>query len=182
MNPETLDAALATHARLLAKWRKAMDLVGPGPIEPHFQDARGAVETLDVQGDWADLGSGAGFPGIALAGAFPDARIRLVESRQKRAIFLNKVVAEARLTNAEVMRTRTETLPEASLDGVISRAYKPPPRFLDDADRLLRPGGVAVLMLGDDPDFSLPDGWVEVARHRYPVPDGFRIALTCRRA
>ncbi len=159
-----------------------MDLVGPGPLAPHFEDARGAVEGLDARGDWADLGSGAGFPGVAVAGAFPDARVALVESREKRAIFLDKVVAEAKLDNATVARTRTEALPDGSLDGVISRAYKPPPLFLEDADRLLRPNGVAALMLGDDPDFALPDGWVEVSRHRYAVPDGFRLRVVARRA
>ena len=172
----TLTPAEATHRRLLARWRKAMDLVGPGPLEPHFIDAIGTVSDLDVQGRWADLGSGAGFPGVSLAARHPEAEILLVESRQKRAVFLNEVVSAAKLANATVLRQRTESL-DGGLDGVISRAYKPPLRYLDDAMRLLRPGGQAVLMLGDGAEVALPAGWTTVSRHRYPVPDGWRERL-----
>ena len=175
-----LTPAEATHRRLLSRWRKAMDLVGPGSLDPHFVDAVGAVSGLDVQGRWADLGSGAGFPGISLAARHPEAEILLVESRQKRVVFLNQVVAAAGLTNATVLRQRTESL-DGGLDGVISRAYKPPLRYLDDAKRLLRPGGVAVVMLGDGAEVPLPDGWALVSRQRYPVPDGWRERLVVRK-
>ena len=133
------------HFDLLERWRKAMDLVGPGPLEPHFEDARAAVAWLEARGDWADLGSGAGFPGVALAAHHPQARVLLVESRQKRASFLDQVAAGA--DNLQVLCARSETLQDGSLDGVISRAYRPPEDYLADALRLLKPGGVAVLML-----------------------------------
>jgi 16S rRNA (guanine527-N7)-methyltransferase len=133
------------HHELLQRWRKAMDLVGPGPLEPHFEDARKAVAWLEARGDWADLGSGAGFPGVALAALHPEAQVLLVESRHKRASFLDQVAAGA--NNLSVDAGRTERLPDASFDGVISRAYRPPDEFLADALRLLRPGGIAVLML-----------------------------------
>ena len=83
--------AIQHHRDLLSKWRGAMDLVGPGPLDPHFQDAKGAVDKLDPTGQWADLGSGAGFPGIAMAALWPNAHVTLVESRLKRATFLKKV-------------------------------------------------------------------------------------------
>jgi len=175
------DTALDAHRRLLQKWRKAMDLIGPGPMEPHFEDAIGAVQDLDVHGRWADLGSGAGFPGIALAAFHADAEVLLVESRQKRAIFLRKVIAEAGLDNATIVHGRTETLPEEGFDGVISRAYKPPRKFLADAERLLRPGGLAVMMLGDRTDHDLPLGWEVVRSDRYAVDDGHRVRTVARR-
>lgn len=134
------------HLTLLGRWRKAMDLVGPGPLEPHFEDAARAVAWLEEpQGLWADLGSGAGFPGIALAARHPQLKVKLVESRQKRAVFLDQVAAGTK--NIEVCCCRSETLEDGGLDGVISRAYRKPPEFLKDALRLLKPGGVAVLML-----------------------------------
>ncbi len=123
-----------------------MDLVGPGPLGPHFEDARKAVSWLEPSGRWADLGSGAGFPGIALAAAFPDLCVHLVESRRKKTIFLEQVLAAAQLANAEVLHGRVEDLQE-TYDGVISRAYKPPEAFLRDAMQLLKPGGVAVVLL-----------------------------------
>ncbi|MFT5682032.1 MAG: 16S rRNA (guanine527-N7)-methyltransferase [Myxococcota bacterium] len=167
------------HFQLLTRWRGAMDLVGPGPLKPHFIDAIGAVEGLTVSGRWADLGSGAGFPGVSLAAHNPDASVLLVESRQKRAVFLNQVIAAAMLSNATVLRQRVETL-EGGLDGVISRAYKPPLRYLDDAEKLLRPGGQAVVMLGDGVTVDLPAVWELVEEKRYQVSDGWRIRLVAR--
>ncbi len=171
-----LTAAEAEHLALLERWRKAMDLIGPGPAEPHFQDAAGAVESLGpIQGRWADLGSGAGFPGIALAARNPETTVLLVESRRKRATFLDTVVAQARLGNATVLCGRTEDL-TPGFDGLISRAYKPPDEVLLDAERLLAPGGLVVLMLGDA-DWPSPAGWTAVQQARYPVADGWRRLL-----
>lgn len=164
---------IAVHRALLERWRKIMDLVGPGPIDPHFEDAAGAVAGLDVRGTWADLGSGAGFPGIQLAACAPEAEVLLVESRMKRATFLERVVAEAGLHNARVRRLRAEDLPAASLDGVIARAFMPPEDYLALARPLLRPGGVAVVLLGDR-DWTPPSGWKVRSEHRYAVPDGHR--------
>lgn len=138
----TLTALEQRHLATLAKWRGAMDLVGPGPLEPHFEDAARAVAWLEEPtGVWADLGSGAGFPGVALAARHPQLTVHLVESRQKRATFLRQLKA------GTVLCARSESLSDASYDGVISRAYRPPPDFLADALRLLKPGGMAVLML-----------------------------------
>lgn len=169
------------HQALLEQWRGAMDLIGPGPSTPHFTDAAQAVAALDAVGAWADLGSGAGFPGIALAARWPEAQVQLVESRRKRAIFLDQVIATAGLSNAVVVRGRTESLPDHSLDGVISRAYKPPPAYLADAARLLRPGGRAVLMLGDQPLAAAGAGWSVLSETRYPVGDGWRRRVVLRR-
>ena len=174
MTPVTLCAAEEVHRALLEKWRGAMDLIGPGPAMPHFVDAAAAVDGLNARGQWADLGSGAGFPGIALAARWPDAQVQLVESRQKRSIFLGQVVAAAGLSNATVIRARSETLVDGSLDGVISRAYKPPHAYLQDARRLLRPGGVAVVMLGEHGVVDVAADWTLISRDRYPTGDGWR--------
>jgi 16S rRNA (guanine527-N7)-methyltransferase len=150
-----LTDAERTHLTLLEKWRRAMDLVGPGPLEPHFEDAALAVRGLpEGGGRWADLGSGAGFPGVALAARYPGLQVELVESRQKRATFLKEVVHRAGLTNARVLNIRSEQLEDGSYDGVISRAYRQPPAYLADAARLLRPGGIAVLLAagGEPPE------------------------------
>ncbi len=143
------------HHDLLTRWRGAMDLVGPGPLEPHFEDAARAVGALPTPaGRWADLGSGAGFPGVALAARHPALSVELIESRRKRATFLGQVIARAELANARVICARSETLEDGAYDGVISRAYRPPPAYLADARRLLVQGGIAGLMLaqGDPPE------------------------------
>lgn len=121
-----------------------MDLVGPGPLDPHFEDALAAVRWLDAKGKWVDLGSGAGFPGVALAALHPDAEVWLVERRQKRAEFLENVTAK--LPNAKVIHGDVSLLPEG-FDGVISRAFLPPAELFPLAERLLRPDGALILLL-----------------------------------
>jgi 16S rRNA (guanine527-N7)-methyltransferase len=147
------------HMKMLAKWRKAMDLVGPGPLEPHFEDAAMAMAALKpVQGLWADLGSGAGFPGVALAARHPTLQVQWVESRQRRVAFLKRVIGP--LSNAEIMHQRSEDLPDGAYMGLVSRAYKPPAGVFEDARRLLAPGGHVVLMraaldVDAPPDFEM---------------------------
>ncbi|MCB9743725.1 MAG: class I SAM-dependent methyltransferase [Alphaproteobacteria bacterium] len=153
-----LTPAEQAHLQLLERWRKAVNLVGPGPAEPHFEDAARAVSWLTTLKHasvspeagtpvWADLGSGAGFPGVALAARLPGIEVQLVEPRARRAAFLEQVLAQAGLKNASVHRCRSETLNDTFFDGVVSRAYRPPEDYLADAARLLKPGGLALLML-----------------------------------
>ncbi|MBN1335511.1 MAG: 16S rRNA (guanine(527)-N(7))-methyltransferase RsmG [Deltaproteobacteria bacterium] len=144
------EAVRLVHFRLLEEWRTAMNLVGPGPVDPHFDDCEAAVRRLDPRGRWADLGSGAGFPGIAFAAWHPEVTLTLVESRQKRAAFLEQVVREAGLPNASVLCGRVEDLPRAAFDGVIARAFAPPAQTLETALPLLVPGGQAVLLIAKE--------------------------------
>ena len=176
----TLTPGEQVHKELLAKWRKAMDLVGPGPLDPHFEDAARAVSWLGACGDWVDLGSGAGFPGVALASRFPAAKVTLVESRQRRVSFLRQVAARAGLPSLSVFHGRTETLTEGAWDGVVSRAYRPPPDYLADALRLLKPGGVAVLMAAREAPPEVPGLQVFHVEH-YALGDRPRQAVGYRK-
>ena len=150
-----------------------MDLVGPGPLEKHFEDATNAVSDLQARGKWIDLGAGAGFPGIALAALQPEAEVHLLESRHKRCVFLRRVVSEAGLENVRVIQDRTENI-ERLFDGVISRAYKPPIEYLEDARRLCKPSGRVVLLTGDNNDFQPDESWIVLSINRYPVGNGYR--------
>jgi 16S rRNA (guanine527-N7)-methyltransferase len=142
--------ALATHQQLLERWRNAMDLVGPGPLMPHYQDSLAATGWLKASGRWADLGSGAGFPGFVLAATFPEATVELVERRAKRAAFLEEAIAAAKLKNAVVRCESVEQLPAAAYNGVISRAYKAPAEVAVDALRLLLPEGILIVLLATE--------------------------------
>jgi 16S rRNA (guanine527-N7)-methyltransferase len=183
-------SATQTHRALLEKWRKAMDLVGPGPLEPHFEDAEQAVGWLaqalppeereaGLRGPWADLGSGAGFPGIALAERHPHAEVWLVERRQKRAAFLQQVVSAGKLTNARVFEGDSADLPARGFQGLVSRAYKPPEELLPEAEGLLAPGGMLVLLLAREP---VPGraGWRAAGEHAYTVEGKQRRAVALR--
>ena len=164
---------IETHRRLLQKWRVAMDLIGPGEMEVHFLDAIGAVQNLDISGSWIDLGSGAGFPGIALAAYHPNLHVSLVESRQKRVLFLKRVIAEAEIPNITLHHKRTEDI-DGSFDGVISRAYKPPVEYLQDAARLCSPNGSVICLLGEHGSFPIPPFWNLQEEVIYPVSNGKR--------
>ena len=180
-DPARMEAVNHAHEALLEQWRKAMDLIGPGPATPHFIDAAASVRGLAASGRWADLGSGAGFPGVALAGLYPALTVELVESRQKRAIFLQKVVSAAGLGNASVRCMRSEGLEAAAYDGIISRAYKAPEAVLrEDAARILKPGGVVVLLLGDGGTVEHGPEFEAILHDRYAVPDGFRRRVALR--
>ena len=172
MSPE------AVHRALLEKWRGAMDLVGPGPLDVHFDDSRAAVEGLGATGRWADLGSGAGFPGVALATSFPDARVLLVESRHKRVQFLKALVAELALPNLAVHHGRVEEL-EPGFDGVISRAMAAPAIVLAEAARLA-PHGRTVLLLTDRQSVDLA-GWRVEDDRSYEIADKPRRRLVLAR-
>ncbi len=174
-----VNPAIDAHRRLLERWRQAMDLVGPGPLGPHFEDAIAVADLLAPRGRWIDLGAGAGFPGVALAALHPTAEFTLVERRQKRAAFLREVIHTASLRNAQVIEGDVDALPSAAWDGVTSRAYKPPPAYLADARRLLRPGGVAVLLAVDD--VPAVAGLTIVSRHEYTVDQRSRLLVVYHR-
>ncbi len=148
------------HRDLLERWRTAMNLVGPGSSKIHFADSRAVARLLNAEGRWADLGSGAGFPGVAVAAHHPDAQVTLVESRSKRATFLGRVAKRSGLGNLTVFHGRVEALEPHAWEGIVSRAFAAPPAVLEHARRLLVPGGrVALLLVREEvlppPDFTL---------------------------
>ena len=124
-----------------------MNLVGPGPLDGHYMDCSEALLGLNPEGRWADLGTGAGFPGIVFAAMFPEVQLELVDSRRKRCVFLREVLDRAHRSDIEVRCMRVESLPDGVYDGVVSRAFAPPDRVLVHAQRLLRPGGRLVMFL-----------------------------------
>ena len=76
----------------------------------HIVDSLQLAPLAPDQGDWLDIGTGAGFPGLALAAVQPDRRFILVEPRRLRADFLRDAVAALDLPNAEVVTGKVETM------------------------------------------------------------------------
>lgn len=114
----------------------------------HVADSLVAAELPGVAGALrvADIGSGAGFPGLALAIALPEAHVSLVESQGRRCDFLTRVLAAAAITNAAVVCRRVEDWPPGlgAHDLVTARAVGPPAVVLEYAAPLLRAGGILV--------------------------------------
>jgi 16S rRNA (guanine527-N7)-methyltransferase len=171
---------LDVHRDVLERWRTKMNLVGPGPIEVHYADAREALTGITPVGRWADLGTGAGFPGVVLAALFPEIAVDLVDSRQKRCIFLEEVIGRAVATGVQVLNQRIETLPDAIYDGITARALTAPAGVVELGRRLLRPGGQVVLFLQADAPTPSHDGFDVVSEHRYAVEAKSRRSVVLR--
>lgn len=171
----------ATHRRLLERYRKVMNLVGPGSIGVHFEDCASALAGLKATGAWVDLGSGAGFPGLVLAARSPEATVELVDSRQKRCAFLEQVVGEAEAAGVTVTCARVEELPSAAYDGVTARAFAAPTEVLEHARRLLRGEGRVVLFLQEDGEVPDAPDFVIERDNAYNVEGKRRRGVVLRR-
>jgi len=95
----------------------------------------------------ADLGSGAGFPGIPIKLWAPNIALTLIESNQKKATFLREVARALTLTDINIQNARAETLPPSTFDVVTLRAVERPPKVLPTAARLLTPTGRLALLI-----------------------------------
>ncbi len=113
--------------------------------QAHIADSLAALEVdpLITARHIADLGSGAGFPGLALAVALPEAEVSLIESQRRKCEFLERLRASAGVENARIVCTRAEDW-DAGLsanDVVVARALAPQNVVLEYAAPLLRLGG-----------------------------------------
>lgn len=173
---------MQTHRDLLDRWRNAMNLVGPGAIDVHFDDCTRALAGIQPQGHWVDLGSGAGFPGLVLAALWPKLTIELVDSRKKRCVFLEQVLAAADVPadRVRVRRMRVEDL-EGPYDGLVARAFAPPDRVVGLALQLLREGGLCVLFLQDGAPIPVREGLEVFHVEHYEVEGKQRMAATLKR-
>ena len=121
-------------------------------VEAHLADSLVALE-LDVvraARRIADLGSGPGFPGLALAIALPVARVALVESSARKCAFLDRAIAAADVSNADVVHARAEAWPEGieAHDLVTARALAALPVVVEYAAPLLALGATLVAWRG----------------------------------
>jgi len=170
-------AALGTLLDELADWNSRVNLTAirdpAEAVDKHLLDSL-AVRPLLKGLAVADVGSGAGFPGLPLAIADTDRRFALVESTGKKAKFLRHVVARLDLPNVEVVPLRAESYkPPLPFDSVIARALGPLAEFVRVAGHLAGRGGRLLAMKGKVPEDeiqALPAGWKLLAVHPVAVP------------
>jgi 16S rRNA (guanine527-N7)-methyltransferase len=121
-------------------------------VDRHVADSLVALELPAARGARriADLGAGAGWPGLALAAALPDARVALVESAIRHCRYLERAVAAGALANVEVVHARAENWPAGigAHDVVTARALASLPVLCEYAAPLLEDGGVLVAWKG----------------------------------
>jgi len=121
-------------------------------VATHVADSLVALELPDVRASTAiaDLGAGAGFPGLPLAVALPNARVALVESVARKCAFIEAAAAAAGLRNAQVVMDRAESWRDGigTRDLVTARAVAPLAVLAEYAAPLLRERGVLVAWKG----------------------------------
>ncbi len=117
-------------------------------LERHVLDSlRAAPVIRSVERDVADIGSGAGLPGIPVAIVRPDLRVSLVEARRRAAAFLELAVERLSLENVEVVAGRVEQL-DREFDVCLARAFGPLDRTWRAVAGILRPSGRLVYFGG----------------------------------
>jgi 16S rRNA (guanine527-N7)-methyltransferase len=119
------------------------------PVDEHVADSLSAVPGLGAPSSIADIGSGAGFPGLALAAAFPSSYVTLFESQRRHAAVAERLRVAAQLSNAHVVSERVESVGErGSFDLVTARAVAPLAVLVEYAAPLLVVGGHLVAWKG----------------------------------
>lgn len=169
--------SLEVYVRTLLSWQERINLIGPSTVEGvwtrHILDA---VQVLPLvppnTRNVAELGSGAGIPGLVLgiAGGFD---VHLYESNAKKCAFLREA---ARLTGvrAEIHCVRLEKIGSTSqvppVGAVVARALAPLPLLLDYAAPFLSKGAIGLFHKGQDVDIELTEAtkyWkMEITRHQ----------------
>lgn len=170
-------AKLVAHLDLLDDWNTRMNLTAirdrPSQLTKHLLDSLTVLPYL--QGvRIADVGSGAGFPGVPLAIVEPHRHFTLIESTGKKCRFLEHVRETLGLPNLEVVQSRAESYhPAVRFDTVIARAVGPLADLVKVAGPLVVGGGRLLAMKGRYPQDELEarlNGWKVAAVHPLSVP------------
>lgn len=145
------EARLRAFLALLLQWNARINLVADAPAEAlwrrHILDGWQLLPLLPERGPLADLGSGAGLPGLVLAMG-REQETHLVESDRRKAAFLREASRALGLARVRVHAARIEEAPLPPVAAVTARALAPLPELLPLAARILAPGGVAIFPKG----------------------------------
>jgi len=170
-------ARLVAHLDLLDEWNARMNLTAirdrPSQLTKHLLDSLTVQPYLRGE-RIADVGSGAGFPGIPLAIVEPHRQFTLIESTGKKCRFLEHVRDALELKNVAVVQSRAESYkPDMRFDTVLARAVGPVADLVKVAGPLVVGGGRLLAMKGRYPEQEVAarlDGWKVAAVHPLSVP------------
>lgn len=168
--PESAQEQLLGYLALLKKWNATYNLTAirdeSAMLTQHLLDSLSILPALQKSAlaprRWADVGSGAGLPGIPLAIACPQWQMSLIEAVEKKTAFQRQAKIELGLANLTVLGGRVESLPAGTFDAVIARAFAELADFVRLAGHLLAAGGKLYAMKGHVPHDEmarLPAPW-----------------------
>ncbi|OGA30682.1 MAG: hypothetical protein A3I65_03900 [Betaproteobacteria bacterium RIFCSPLOWO2_02_FULL_68_150] len=180
---------LLTYLALLQKWNRTYNLTAIRDpvmmVSHHLLDSLAAVAELPP-GPLADVGAGAGLPGIPIAIAEPHRAVTLNDASEKKSAFLRQAAIELKLANVRVHAGRVEEWrPDPAFKVVICRGFAALADFISACRHLLTRGGVLAAMKGVYPRDELtrlPPGCncADVRRLRVPLLDAERHLVLCR--
>jgi len=146
-----------TYYAMLADWNTRVNLTAitePEDVaKKHFLDSLAAAPYLKANAAVADVGTGAGFPGLPLLILRPDLKLTLIDSLQKRLVFLEAVLKELKLS-AELVHARAEDAGQnpkyrEKFDAALTRAVSGLPVLCELTLPLVKVGGVSIAYKGD---------------------------------
>jgi 16S rRNA (guanine527-N7)-methyltransferase len=156
--PPEASGRLMQYIALLAKWNRTYNLTAirepMDMVSHHLLDSLAVVPHLPMpeQGALADVGAGAGLPGVPIALARPQWRVTLNDSSQKKIAFLRQAAIDLELANVEIHEGRVEQwVPQRKFAVVISRAFAEFGEFSARCAHLRAPHGILAAMTGAAP-------------------------------
>jgi 16S rRNA (guanine527-N7)-methyltransferase len=162
-------------------------IVSPeGILTLHVLDSLSVVPHLGDAQTIVDVGTGGGFPGIALAVACPERQLTLIDGTQKKIRFVSEGIEALDIRNATALASRAENMArELQFDLVVARAVSTLADLVHNAGRLVAPGGRLFAMKGRLPDEEIravPRAWrAEITKLQIPGLDAERHLVSLSR-
>lgn len=180
VRPVGLSESIYAYLKLLEKWNRKLNLTGARGLEElvrlHFAESFfGATLIQPGEGPILDVGSGAGFPGMAMKLILPGESIYLVESRVRKAAFLSTVRRELKLrgvtvVNCSLRQCQIGTFPSPP-QLLTLRAVGNPAEIVQEAARLLNPAATLLLFTTESRSGSICDVLPQIRWHqKTPIP------------
>lgn len=165
-------ARLSQLIDLLLEENERQNLVARGTL-PHVWQRHivDSAQLLDVsrgtlpKGEWIDLGTGAGFPGLVIAALQPERHVKLVDSRRLRTEWLQRAIDALKLSNVEAILARVEDLPTSAHAVISARAFAPLDKLVTLSARFSTPDTLWLLPKGAGAQHELdvlPESWRHV--------------------
>lgn len=187
--------ALAGYMELLLQWNRTMNLVGTRTWQDTFKTLiidslhlHTFLQRLSLPANpitW-DLGAGAGLPGIPLRICWHTGHYTLVDAREKRAVFMNMVLARFSQPETTVYSGRAELFmaeqvaQEKPADIIVSRAFMPWQELLTFVEGFIHPEGRVIVLTLEPLSNNLPSGWKAECEAHYDVHAGRRYFWSLR--
>lgn len=171
-------AKAEAYAQALVRDGDELGLLGPRELPKlwtrHILNSAVVAELVEPGQSVADVGSGAGLPGIPMAIAQPEAQFTLIEPMERRSNWLTQQVEALSLTNVKVLRARAEEVGDV-FDVVTARAVKALPQLLQMTAPMTRAGGRIIALKGEKAADEIEDSKRLVKKLKL---ESFEIVLT----